>query len=97
MARQSKQHSLRNLKSTGWKAAKFTGRTLDKTVSELFRWLTTDHSGITRMLTLMPDMGFWDIVKYALMRFLITLAGIVLQIVWLYLIILHGLPLLLNI
>ncbi len=97
MARQHKQQSMRNLKSSGWKAAQFTGRTLDKTISGLFRWLTTDHSGISRMLTLMPDMGFWDSVKYALMRFLITIACIVLQIVWLYLIIFHGLPLLLNI
>ena len=97
MARQSKQQSVLNLKSSGWKAAQFTGRTLDKTISGLFRWLTTDHSGITRMLALMPEMGFWNSVKYALMRFLITLAGIVLQIVWLYFIIFHGLPLLLNV
>ena len=97
MARQSKQHSLRNLKSSGWKAAQFIARTLDKTASGLFHWLTTDHSGISRMLTLMPDMGFWDSVKYVLISFLITLAGIVLQIVWLYFIIFHGLPLLLNI
>ncbi|MBS1633070.1 MAG: hypothetical protein JST10_10915 [Bacteroidetes bacterium] len=88
---------MRNLKSSGWKAAQFAGRTLDKTISRLFRWLTTDHAGITRMLALMPDMGFWDSVKYALIRFLITLAGIVLQIVWLYFIIFHGLPLLLDI
>ena len=97
MARKFKQQSLRNLKLSGWKAAQFTGRTLDKTVSALFRWLITDHSGISRMLTLMPEMGFWDSVKYTLISFLITIAGIVLQIVWLYFIILHGLPLLLNI
>lgn len=97
MARQHKQQSMRNLKSSGWKAAQFTARTLDKTISGLFHWLTTDHAGITRMLALMPEMGFWDSLKYALMRFLITLAGIVLQIIWLYLIILHGLPLLLDI
>ncbi|MER0216557.1 MAG: hypothetical protein DU481_10305 [Nitrosomonas sp.] len=97
MARQFKQQSMRNLKSPGWKAAKFTARTLDKTVSGLFRWLITDHSGISRMLTLMQGIGFWDSIKYALIRFLITIAGIVLQIVWLYFIIFHGLPLLLNI
>ena len=97
MARQSKQQSVLNLKSSGWKAAQFTGRTLDKTISGLFRWLTTDHSGITRMLVLMPEMGFWNSVKYTLISFLITLAGIVLQIVWLYFIIFHGLPLLLNV
>lgn len=97
MARQPKRQSMCNLKSSRWKAAQFTARTLDKTISGLFRWLITDHSGVTRMLALMPDMGFWDSVKYALMRFLVTLAGIVLQIVWLYLIIFHGLPLLLNV
>ena len=97
MARQSKQHSMVNLKSSGWKAAKFAGRTLDKTISGLFRWLTTDHAGITKMLALMPEMGFWSSVKYALISFLITIAGIVLQIVWLYFIILHGLPLLLKV
>ncbi|MDE2389258.1 MAG: hypothetical protein KGN35_09310 [Betaproteobacteria bacterium] len=97
MARKFKQQSLCNLKSSGWKAAKFTARTLDKTASGLFRWLITDHSGISRMLMLMPEMGFWDSVKYALIRFLITIAGIVLQIVWLYFIIFHGLPLLLNV
>jgi len=58
MARQLKQQSLGNLKSSGWKAAQFTGKTLDKTVSGLFHWLITDHSGISRMLTLMPEMGF---------------------------------------
>ena len=63
MARQSKQHSLRNLKSSVWKAAQFIARTLDKTASGLLRWLTTDHSGISKMLVLMPDMGFWDSVK----------------------------------
>ena len=97
MANQSEHQSMRNLKSSGWRAAKFTGRSLDKTASGLFHWLTTDHSGMTRMLTLIPEMGFWNSVKYALIRFLITLAGIVLQIVWLYFIIFHGLPLLLNI
>ncbi|NBQ68687.1 MAG: hypothetical protein EBU46_07595 [Nitrosomonadaceae bacterium] len=97
MARQHKQQSMRNLKSSGWKAAQFAARTLDKTVSGLFRWLITDHSGISRILTLMPGIGFWDSIKYALIRFLITIAGIVLQIVWLYLIISQGLPLLLSV
>jgi len=97
MARQPRRRSIRNLKSSGWQAARITGRTLNKTVTGLFRWLATDHSGITRMLTLMPQMGLLDSVKYVLMCFLITLASIVLQVVWLYLIIFHGLPLLLSV
>jgi len=97
MARQPRRRSIRNLKSSGWEAARFTGRTLDKTATGLFRWLTTDHSGMTRMLTLMPQMGILDSVKYVLMCFLITLTGIVLQVVWLYLLIFHGIPLLLSV
>lgn len=97
MARQPRQRSICNLKSTGWELARFTGRTLDKTATGLFRWLTTDHSGMTRMLTLMPEMGLLDSVKYVFMCLLITIAGIVLQIVWLYFLIFHCLPLLLSI
>lgn len=78
MARQPRRRSNRNLKSSGWELARFTGRTLDKTATTLFRWLITDHAGMTRMLTLMPQMGLLYNVKYVLMCFLITLAGIVL-------------------
>ena len=96
MPRQPKYQSMRNLKSSGWKAAKFTGRTLDKATSGLFRWLTTDHSGMTRMLIMMPEMGFWDSIKYILTCFFIAIAGMVLQIIWLHLIIFIGLSLLFN-
>ena len=97
MARQLRRRSNRNLKSTGWQAARISGKTLNKTAAGLFRWLTTDHSGMSRMLTLMPEMGLLDSVKYVFMCLLITLAGIALQVVWLYFLIFHGLPLLLSI
>ena len=97
MVRHTRRRSIRNLKSTGWQAARITGKTLNKTATGLFRWLTTDHSGMTRMLTLMPELGLLDSVKYVFMCLLITIAGIVLQVVWLYFLIFHGLPLLLSI
>lgn len=97
MARQPRRRSIRNLKSTGCQAARITGRTLDKTATGLFRWLATDHSGMTRMLSLMPQMGLLDSVKYVFMCFLITLARIVLQVIWLYFLIFHGIPLLLSV
>jgi len=52
MARQPRRRSNRNLKSSGWELARFTGRTLDKTATGLFRWLTTDHSGMSSYCTL---------------------------------------------
>ena len=63
MARQPRRRSNRNLKSSGWELARFTGRTLDKTATTLFHWLTTDDSGMTRMYTLMPQMELLDSVK----------------------------------
>ena len=45
MARQPKRRSIRNLKSTGWQAARITGNTLGKIATGLFHWLTTDRSG----------------------------------------------------
>lgn len=97
MARQPRRRSIRHLKSLGWQAARITGKTLNKTATGLFRWLIIDHSGMTRMLTLMPEMGLLDSVKYVFMCLLITIAGITLQVVWLYFLIFHGLPLLLPV
>ncbi len=97
MARQPRHRSIRNLRSSGWKAARIAENTLNRTATGLFHWLTTDHSDMTRMLTLMPQMGLLDSVKYVFMCLLITIAGIALQVVWLYFLIFHGLPLLLSI
>lgn len=95
MARQPKQRAVHNLRSAGWQVARLTGRTLDKTVTGLFRWLTTDHSGLTRMLTLWSRMGFLDTIKFTFIYLLTGIAGIILQLVWIYLIVCYGLPLLL--
>lgn len=52
----------RNLRSAGWDAAKFTARTADKAAVGLFRWATTDHSGMRKAFDNMPSMGFIDTV-----------------------------------
>lgn len=70
MARQPRHRYIRNLRSSGWEAAKFTRKTLNKTAAGLFRLLSTDHSGMSEMFTLMPKMGFLDSIKYVFMCFL---------------------------
>lgn len=57
MGRQYKKRAVRNPNSAPWKATKLAARTLDKAASGLFRWATTDHSGIGRALKLMPRRG----------------------------------------
>lgn len=68
------------------------GRTLDKAASGLFRWATTDHSGIGRALKLMPNIGFLDRLLDILVCFLLAIFGAVVQGVWIYLLIAYGLP-----
>lgn len=60
---------MRNLRSAGWDAAKFTGRTTEKAAVGLARWATTDHSGMGKALSKMPSMGFLDSISYIFSAF----------------------------
>ena len=69
---------MRNLRSVGWTAANSAARTADKAAVGLFRWATTDHSGMSRSLANMPSMGFFATIKYIFMQFLYAVAGAIL-------------------
>ena len=56
--------------SSGWKLAQSTGRLTESAAVGLFRWATTDHSGMTEALSRMPSMGIGDTLKYILTKFL---------------------------
>lgn len=81
----------RNLRTAGRKAAKLT----EKAVDGLFRWLTTDHSGMGKTLDYMPQLGFLDRVKYVFLKLLIAVVGSVFQVVWVIFIIFYVIPYLL--
>lgn len=90
MANQSRKRNsrgMRNFRSAGWEAAKFTGRTADNAAVGLARWVTTDHSGMGKALENMPSMGFIDSVRYILVRFIISMIGVVLSGVGVFLLI----------
>ena len=95
MARKQSR-AIKNLKSAGWTAAKFTGRATEKSAVGLFRWATTDHTGMSRALENMPSMGFLDTVKYVLLQFLIAVAVSVLSGVLIFVLIGYGIPFLLT-
>jgi hypothetical protein len=42
-------HAMRNLRSAGSDAARFTAKTTGKAAVGLFRWASTDHSGMSRV------------------------------------------------
>jgi len=41
-----RNQAVRNLKSTGWKAANSSARTADRAAGSLARWVVTNHSGM---------------------------------------------------
>ncbi|WP_293006460.1 hypothetical protein [Nitrosomonas sp.] len=68
------------------------GQLLEKAASSLFRWATTDHSGIGKMRKLMPKRGFLDEILDILVFSLIAVFGAVLQAAWIYILIAYGIP-----
>lgn len=65
---------------------------LDKAASGLFRWVTTDHSGIGKMRKLIPKRRFLDELLDILVCLLIALFGAVLQVVWIVFLIAYAIP-----
>jgi len=53
MEKRHRNREMRNLKSAGKATAKITG----EAVNGLFRWLTTDHSGMGKAFGEMPKMA----------------------------------------
>ena len=73
--------------SSGWKLAQSTGRLTEKAAVGLFRWATTDHSGMTEALHNMPSMGISDTIKYILTQFLCSVLVAVVTGIWVFVLI----------
>jgi hypothetical protein len=73
-------------------SAKTVYRHLDQAGSTLGKWVVTDHTGLSQSLLNMPFMGFWASCRYILINFLITLAGVFVSGILLFLLITFGLP-----
>lgn len=67
----------------------------DKAVTGLFRWATTDHTGISQRLCNMPKMGFFDTLAYILVQFVLSIVAAVVTGALVFIVIAYGIPLLL--
>ncbi len=79
---------IRNLKSSGNSAVKFTVGAASKATVGVFRYMATDHLGMADSLSRMPKMGAWASLKYALWMFLIRMAAIAITAVIFFIVIL---------
>lgn len=82
-----------NLRTAGYRAARYTARGASKATSGLFRWAATDHTGMGKALEHMPKMGFVDTLKYILMQFLFAVAASILGGIMVFVLIVYGIPL----
>jgi hypothetical protein len=69
-----RRKSMRGHHSARFGAAKFTARMAEKSATGLFRWVTTDHSGLTQAMINMPEMGMIDTLKYIFWYFCFGIA-----------------------
>ena len=86
MARRKEIHS----------ATRYTLRTANKAAVGLFKWATTDHSGMSKALDRMPQMGLLDTLGYILRQLLFTVVGAVLTAIWVMVLIFYGIPFLIT-
>jgi hypothetical protein len=72
-----------------------TAKVTDKAVTGLFRWATTDHTGISQRLCNMPKMGFLDTLRYILVQLVLSIVAAVVTGALVFIVIAYGIPLLL--
>lgn len=84
--------TIRSLNSAGNSIAKVTANTAEKAVTGIFRFATTDHTGITQRLINMPKMGLLDSLKYILLQLLFSVLGAIVAGVLTFLLIAYGIP-----
>ena len=91
MHRSSRRSSTRYFKNSA-SAAKTAYRHFDRAGSSFGRWLTTDHTGMSRAMIEMPSMGLFDTLYYVAMHFLIAIVGALLSGLMAFVIIYYGIP-----
>jgi hypothetical protein len=73
-------------------AGKSVSKVTEKAATGLFRWATTDHTGITERLANMPSMGFLDTLGYLLVQLLITVVAALATGLLVFLFVGYGIP-----
>lgn len=78
------------------KAANATLNLASKATVSTFRWIATDHTGMSQAMSRMPKMGFLDSMKYILEHFIISVIAALIGAVWLFLFIAYVVPYLIT-
>ena len=71
-------------------------RVADKAAAGFARWMTTDHSGLSKAMSQMPEMGFMDSIKYFITQMVFSLLSILLTGAIVYVGIAYGIPFLFD-
>ena len=77
-------------------AARSSAPVVEKAAVNLFRWMTTDHTGTSKALANMPNLGVFQTLEYILMQLICGILGAVLSGVIAYVLIAYGIPLLFD-
>jgi len=91
------RHIGSNLGSNLGSIANSSLRVADKAAAGFARWMTTDHSGLSKAMSDMPEMGFIDSIKYFITQLIFSLLSIVITGAIVYVFIAYGIPLLFDI
>lgn len=75
---------------------KLTFRTTGKLADGLFRWATTDHLGVGRSLSNMPNMGFLDSLGYIAWTLVYGIVGALVAGLTAFVLIAYGIPLFID-
>jgi hypothetical protein len=76
--------------------SRFAFRTTGKLVEGLFRWATTDHIGVGRSLSNMPNMGFLDSLGYIAWTLVYGIVGALVAGLTAFVLIAYGIPLFID-
>jgi len=95
MRQASRRSSTRRTKNFT-SAANTAYRDSDNAGSSRGKWITADHTGMSRAMIDMQSMGFWDTLYYIVTHFLIAVFGALVSGLLMFLLIFIGIPLLIQ-
>ena len=97
MAQKQRSRPMNSPRSSGWKTARAAGRVTEKAAVGLFRWMTTDHTGLSEALRHMPATSFGEILEYILLQILCAVVVALVTGVWIFVLMAFVLPFLLSV
>lgn len=86
------RRSKSSISTSTWRASKAAYHQADKAFTHAAKWGTSDHTGFSRALNEMPEMGFIDSCKYITLHFIVAMLGALISAVLMFILIAFGIP-----